>query len=194
MLTSLIFLACGGANMTRNRVRTACVAVALAALAAGSLAPAAAAAAAAGASTIDPRCRHGRVVCIDKSTRMLRWMVGGRVRLYMSARFGGSHGHTREGSFHIYWKDPRHVSRLTGEAMPWSMFFSRGEAIHYSPDFADNGYAGASSGCVDTRDYASTVALFHATHPGDRVVIYRSATPRPQRHRFLDDDGLPAQR
>jgi hypothetical protein len=177
--------------MGRNLIRTAGLGAVLAALAAASLAPAVAAAA--GSSTIDPRCRHGRVVCIDKSTRKLRWMVHGRVRMSMSARFGGSHGHTREGDFRIYWKDANHISRLTGEAMPWSMFFSRGEAIHYSPDFAENGYAGASSGCVDTRDYTSTVALFHATHTGDRVVIYRSSTPRSEPQRFLDDD-LPAQR
>jgi hypothetical protein len=169
------------------------VAATLGALAGGSLAPAAAAPVA-GGSTIDPRCRVGRVVCIDKSTRTLRWMIGGRVRLFMSARFGGSHGHTREGDFRIYWKDPKHVSRLTGEAMPWSMFFSRGEAIHYSPDFAENGYAGASSGCVDTRDYVDTKALFHATRAGDRVVVYRSRAPRPRPERFLDDDADALQR
>jgi len=73
----------------------------------------------ASASTIDSRCRYGRVVCIDKSTRVLRWMVDGNVELFMTARFGGSHGHTREGTFHIYWKDRHHASHLTREDMPY---------------------------------------------------------------------------
>lgn len=143
----------------------------LTAAGAGSLAPVAAAKAA--AADIDPRCRQGRVVCIDKTTHMLRWMVDGRTRLFMSARFGGRH-HTREGVFAIYWKLTDHVSNLTGEDMRWAMFFSRGEAIHYSSDFAENGYDGVSSGCVDTRDFQTTEELFHATEVGDRVVIYRS--------------------
>jgi hypothetical protein len=177
--------------LSSKRARAVGAAAVLTAVGAGSLAPVVTPGAA--AADTDPRCRQGRVVCIDKTTHMLRWMVDGRTRLFMSARFGASH-HTREGTFTIYWKEAKHVSHLTGEDMPWSMFFSHGEAIHYSPDFADNGYAGASSGCVDTRDYASTVALFHATHKGDRVVIYRSSTPRSRSQRFLDDDGLPVQR
>ncbi|HEX3825999.1 MAG TPA: L,D-transpeptidase [Sporichthyaceae bacterium] len=157
--------------MSGNRIRVVGVAAVLTAVGAGSLAAAVAPGAA--AADIDPRCRQGRVVCIDKTTHTLRWMVDGQLRLFMSARFGGSH-RTREGTFTIYWKDPDHVSNLTGEAMPWSMFFSGGEAIHYSPDFAENGYDGASSGCVDTRDYHTTEALYSATEEGDQVVVYRS--------------------
>jgi lipoprotein-anchoring transpeptidase ErfK/SrfK len=158
--------------MNGRRIRAVLVAATSTSLVAG---PAVAASGpAATAARVDPRCRHGRVVCIDKTTHRLRWMVGGQVELFMSARFGGSHGRTREGSFRINWMDPDHISRLTGEPMPYSMFFSHGEAIHYSPDFAANGYAGASSGCVDTRDYPTTRALYRATRPGDRVVIYRS--------------------
>ncbi|HEX3828499.1 MAG TPA: L,D-transpeptidase [Sporichthyaceae bacterium] len=160
--------------MNSNRVRALGVPAVLAALTTGSLTPATATAAtAATASTIDPRCRHGRVVCIDKTTHMLRWMVNGRVELFMSARFGGPRNPTREGTFRIYWKLPHHISHLTGESMPYSMFFSRGEAVHYSSDFADNGYAHHSSGCVQTRDYRATQELFRATEDGDRVVIYR---------------------
>jgi hypothetical protein len=157
--------------LSTNRIRPVGVAAVLAAMGAGSLAPMVTPGAT--AADIDPRCRQGRVVCIDKTTHMLRWMVDGRMRLFMSARFGGSHP-TREGTFTIYWKDPDHVSHLTGEAMPWSMFFSGGEAIHYSPDFAENGYDGVSSGCVDTRDFPTTEALYDATEEGDQVVVYRS--------------------
>ncbi len=158
--------------MSSKWARAVGAAAALAAVGAGSLAPAVTPRAA--AADIDPRCRQGRVVCIDKTTHLLRWMVDGRTRLFMSARFGGSQNHTREGTFTIYWKEAKHVSHLTGEDMPWSMFFSRGEAIHYSPDFAENGYDGASSGCVDTRDYGTTEELYRATEEGDQVVVYRS--------------------
>ena len=43
---------------------------------------------------------------------------------------------TREGLFHVYLKDADHVSQLYGSSMPYSMFFSGGQAVHYSSDFA----------------------------------------------------------
>ena len=36
--------------------------------------------------------------------------------------------------------------------MPYAMFFSGGQAVHYSPDFAARGYNGASHGCVNVRN------------------------------------------
>ena len=44
--------------------------------------------------------------------------------------------------------------QLYGSAMPYAMFFSGGQAVHYSSDFAARGYAGASHGCVNVRDHA----------------------------------------
>ena len=35
----------------------------------------------------DPRCLTGRVLCIDKTSRTLRWVVDGR-RATMDVRFG----------------------------------------------------------------------------------------------------------
>ena len=58
--------------------------------------------------------------------------------------------------------------------MPYSMFFSRGQAVHYSSDFAARGYAGASHGCVNVRDYAGLASLFGQVSTGDKVVVYRS--------------------
>ena len=58
--------------------------------------------------------------------------------------------------------------------MPFSMFFSRGQAVHYSSDFAARGYAGASHGCVNVRDYAALASLFDQVRTGDKVVVYRS--------------------
>jgi peptidoglycan hydrolase-like protein with peptidoglycan-binding domain len=123
---------------------------------------------------LDPRCTTGRALCIDKTSRTLRWVVDGNVRRTVDVRFGASYSPTREGVFHVYWKDADHVSTLYGSAMPDSMFFSRGQAVHYSSDFAARGYTGASHGCVNVRDRAGIDWIFSQVHVGDKVVIYWS--------------------
>jgi hypothetical protein len=123
---------------------------------------------------LDQRCRTGRAICIDKSSRTLRWVVDGKVLRTVDVRFGASYAPTREGLFHLYWKDATHVSHLYGSAMPFSMFFSNGQAVHYSSDFAARGYAGASHGCVNVRDYDGVEWLFSQARVGDKVVIYWS--------------------
>ncbi len=123
---------------------------------------------------LDARCRTGRALCIDKTSSSLRWVVDGRVRMSVDVRFGAEYTPTREGLFSVYWKDRDHVSDLYGSAMPFSMFFSRGQAVHYSSDFAARGYAGASHGCVNVRDYSALASLFTQVRTGDKVVVYRS--------------------
>ncbi|MDI6909418.1 peptidoglycan-binding protein [Nocardioides sp.] len=123
---------------------------------------------------LDPRCRTGRVLCIDKTSSTLRWVVDGAVRQTLDVRFGASSTPTREGVFHVYVKDADHVSRLYGSAMPYSMFFSGGQAVHYSSDFAAVGYAGASHGCVNVRDYDGLGQLYAQVRVGDTVVVYWS--------------------
>jgi hypothetical protein len=123
---------------------------------------------------LDPRCLSGRALCIDKSSRTLRFVVDGQVRRTVDVRFGASYTPTREGVFHVYWKDADHVSKLFGSAMPFAMFFSSGQAVHYSSDFAARGYSGASHGCVNVRDYDGVKWLFEHVQVGDKVVIYWS--------------------
>jgi hypothetical protein len=123
---------------------------------------------------LDQRCLTGRALCIDKSSRTLRWVVDGHVRRIVDVRFGASYTPTREGLFHVYWKDADHVSKLFGSAMPFAMFFSSGQAVHYSSDFAARGYSGASHGCVNVRDHAGVKWLFEHVQVGDKVVIYWS--------------------
>jgi peptidoglycan hydrolase-like protein with peptidoglycan-binding domain len=125
------------------------------------------------AAPLDPRCRVGRVICISKSKRRLYWVVDGEVQRSMSVRFGSQFTPTREGVFQVYAKSRDHVSRLYHSKMPYAMFFSGGQAVHYSSDFAARGYAGASHGCVNTRSRAATVALFSDVRIGDKVVVYR---------------------
>ena len=123
---------------------------------------------------LDPRCRTGRVLCIDKSTNSLRWVVDGKVQATFDVRFGSDELPTREGAFSVYRMSRDHVSSLYDTPMPYAMFFSGGQAVHYSPDFAATGYNGASHGCVNVRDYAGVAALFDQVRIGDDVVVYWS--------------------
>ncbi|MEU0833697.1 L,D-transpeptidase family protein [Streptomyces sp. NPDC005969] len=120
----------------------------------------------------DKRCMTGRVLCISKNSRTLSWMIDGRVVSSMDVRFGSQYTPTREGTFSIYWKSRHHVSTIYHTAMPYAMFFSGGQAVHYSADFAARGYNGASHGCVNVRDEGKIAALFDQVRTGDKVVIY----------------------
>ncbi len=119
----------------------------------------------------DARCRTGRVLCIDKTSRTLRWMIDGRTVSTMAVRFGSQYTPTREGVFSVYWKSRDHVSTLYDSPMPYAMFFSGGQAVHFSADFAARGYAGASHGCVNVRDEAAIAELYAQVRNGDKVVV-----------------------
>ncbi len=125
------------------------------------------------AAAPDPRCMTGRVLCVSKTSRTLRWMIDGRTLSTMPVRFGSEYTPTREGVFEVYWKSRHHVSTLYDSAMPYAMFFSGGQAVHYSEDFAARGYAGASHGCVNVRDEAAVADLYAQVRNGDKVVVYR---------------------
>ncbi|MFF0185622.1 L,D-transpeptidase family protein [Streptomyces sp. NPDC005244] len=120
----------------------------------------------------DPRCLTGRVLCVSKTSRTLRWMVDGRTVSEMEVRFGSQYTPTREGVFTVYFKSRHHVSTLYHTSMPYAMFFSGGQAVHYSSDFAARGYYGASHGCVNVRDESKVSALFAQVRTGDKVVVY----------------------
>ena len=123
---------------------------------------------------LDPRCTTGRAMCVDKTSRSLRWVVDGVVLRTVEVRFGSDELPTREGSFTVFRKSRDHVSSLYDTPMPFAMFFSGGQAVHYSPDFAANGYNGASHGCVNVRDRAAVAWLFDQVRLGDKVIVYRS--------------------
>ena len=61
--------------------------------------------------------------------------------------------------------------------MPYAMFFSGGQAVHYSPDFAARGYNGCSHGCVNIRNRGGIRWVFNRIRVGDRVIVYRSLPP-----------------
>jgi hypothetical protein len=123
---------------------------------------------------LDPRCTSGRALCVDKSSQSVRWVVDGEVLMTFEARFGGAGLETREGAFRVYRMSRDHVSSLYDTSMPFAMFFSGGQAVHYSPDFAAVGYNGSSHGCVNIRDYDGIAALFEQVRLGDKVIVYWS--------------------
>lgn len=120
----------------------------------------------------DPRCMQGRVMCISKESRTLAWMIDGKVVSTMDVRFGSENTPTREGLFQVEWKAKEWTSTLYHTSMPYSMFFSHGQAVHYSSDFAARGYDGASHGCVNVRDKKKLSELFEQVKVGDKVVVY----------------------
>jgi peptidoglycan hydrolase-like protein with peptidoglycan-binding domain len=123
---------------------------------------------------LDSRCLTGRALCVDKTSRSLRWVVDGVVKSRYDVRFGSDELPTREGAFSVFRKSRDHVSSLYDTSMPFAMFFSGGQAVHYSPDFAATGYNGASHGCVNVRDYNGIRWLFDQVRLGDKVIVYRS--------------------
>ncbi|MFB6615418.1 peptidoglycan-binding protein [Streptomyces sp. NPDC056367] len=120
----------------------------------------------------DPRCMTGRVMCISKESRTLAWMIDGKIVSTMDVRFGSENTPTREGEFKVDRKEKDWVSTIYHTPMPYAMFFSGGQAVHYSADFAARGYAGASHGCVNVRDKGKLSALFAQVQTGDKVVVY----------------------
>jgi peptidoglycan hydrolase-like protein with peptidoglycan-binding domain len=125
------------------------------------------------AAGLDSRCMTGRALCISKRTNSLVWVVNGKPHLRMDVRFGSAELPTREGSFSVGWKSRDHVSTIYHTPMPYAMFFSGGQAVHYSPDFAARGYSGASHGCVNVRNLSGIQWLFSEVRVGDKVIVYR---------------------
>jgi lipoprotein-anchoring transpeptidase ErfK/SrfK len=123
---------------------------------------------------LDRRCMTGRIICINKKTRKLAFLYNGKLLATADARFGCSRTPTRNGSFKVYWKDKNHVSSLYHSAMPYSMFFSGGQAVHYSADFRARGYNGCSHGCVNIRDKNKLAWIYDRVKVGDKVLVYNA--------------------
>ncbi|MFD7613639.1 L,D-transpeptidase family protein [Streptomyces sp. NPDC059828] len=120
----------------------------------------------------DPRCLKGRVLCVSKESRTLAWMIDGKVVAAMDVRFGSENTPTREGTFTVGWKAKKWTSTIYHTSMPYAMFFSGGQAVHYSADFAARGYNGASHGCVNVRNKQKIAQVFDQVQKGDKVVVH----------------------
>ena len=119
-------------------------------------------------------CLGARTICIDKAQRLVRLVEKDEVVLTLDARFGFVGAETREGTFRIQRKSRDHTSSLYRTWMPFALFFSGGQAVHYSPFFARDGYNGGSHGCVNLRDFDRARWLFDRVSVGTPVHVYRS--------------------
>lgn len=127
-----------------------------------------------GNGTLPKACKTGRVLCIDKTQQVLRMMVNGNQKLVTDVRFGAEQTPTRNGMFRVYSKIRYLISDLAGTPMPYSLFFSGGQAVHYSPGFHRDGYNGASLGCVNVRVYRDAREIYLSSPIGTKVYVYRS--------------------
>jgi peptidoglycan hydrolase-like protein with peptidoglycan-binding domain len=119
-------------------------------------------------------CMSGRVLCIDKTQLVLRMMKNGKQQLVTDVRFGAEQTPTRNGSFRVFSKVRYLISSLAGTPMPYSLFFSGGQAVHFSPGFRRDGYNGASLGCVNVRVYKDARMIYRSSPVGTKVFVYRS--------------------
>ena len=121
----------------------------------------------------DPRCYlPAKALCADKSTRKLYAVEHGKVVKTLAARFGRKGYRTREGAFRVSWKSRDHVSSIYKVPMPYAMFFSGGQAIHYSGRFRRVGYAGLGShGCINIKAPKKIKWIYNWAPTGTRVVV-----------------------
>ena len=128
--------------------------------------------------TLPRECTNvGVALCIDKTRKVLQFVVNGKIKYSVDARFGNvAEGlATRDGLFSIQRKTgAHHLSTEFKTDMPWAMFFSGGQAVHYSKYFAAVGYNGHSHGCVNIRDYNTLYAIYHQAPLHTTVFIYSS--------------------
>lgn len=123
---------------------------------------------------IAKQCMTGRYLCINKKTRKVMFIVNGRLLAEGDARFGGSRTPSRQGTFKVYRKSKNHVSSIYKTPMPYAMFYSGGQAVHYSPDFRARGYNGSSHGCTNMRDKKKVAWIFSKVKIGDKVLVYNA--------------------
>ncbi len=114
--------------------------------------------------------RSYRIACVDLS-RQLTWVQKGQKVVYgpVPMRSGRPGYGTRTGWHKIYWKHKNHVSTLYHQPMPYSQFFSGGQAFHavYGSIFTTVG----SMGCVNLR-LGDARKLWGVLKKGDRVYVW----------------------
>jgi hypothetical protein len=111
-------------------------------------------------------CTATAAACVDLTSQRAWLITGGTVaRGPVPVHSGGPGQATPQGTFTVSWKDPHHVSRQLGIAMPDSVFFAAGGiAFHEGP------LTHASAGCVHLRP-ADAAAFYAALHRGAQVQV-----------------------
>jgi lipoprotein-anchoring transpeptidase ErfK/SrfK len=113
----------------------------------------------------------GRIACVNLTDQIMWVQVGSRVIFGPVHVRTGRAGHvTRTGLWHIYWRDEDHRSSLYGVAMPYSQFFSGGEAFHGLNGESMDTPPG-SHGCVNMNTWDART-LWGIIRKGDPVKIF----------------------
>ena len=103
-----------------------------------------------GQRSLPAQCkRDGWHVCYDRKRHQASLYRTGALYNSWLVRGGGYDTQTRTGDFQVQWRDEDHTSRTYGGApMPYSQFFSGGQALHGSR-YMMSPYEGHSHGCVN---------------------------------------------
>lgn len=120
------------------------------------------------------QCMESTTICADKTQKIIRYVVKGKVQLTVDARFGLPGMETGEGLFRVHQRDYDHTSSLYHTWMPRALFFNGDQAVHFSPYFQRDGYNGGSHGCIGIREMDKATWLFNKVPMGGRVYVYRS--------------------
>jgi lipoprotein-anchoring transpeptidase ErfK/SrfK len=115
--------------------------------------------------------RTYRVACVDLS-RQLMWVQQGRKIRFgaVPVRTGRIGFGTRRGWHRVYWKHKNHWSSLYGSPMPYSQFFSGGQAFHGIYKAVRHNPPG-SMGCVNM-SVRDAKRLWGVLRQGDRVYVW----------------------
>ncbi|MEV0320071.1 L,D-transpeptidase family protein [Streptomyces sp. NPDC050658] len=114
--------------------------------------------------------RAYRLACVDLRRQLMWVQKGKRVLLKPVPIRSGRAGYVTRGGWHkVYWKHKNHWSSIYDTPMPYSQFFSGGQAFHgiygniYNPP--------GSRGCVNLR-ISDAKALWRMLGKGDRVYVW----------------------
>lgn len=123
---------------------------------------------------LDPRCKTGKVICISKEQQRFSWVVDGDIKLTRKAQFARPGYTSPEGEFKVWYANWNTVSTLFGRRipMPYSLFYHDNVAVHFSGDFARDGYTQGSHGCTEMADYRAAKWLYEQAGVGTRVIVY----------------------
>ena len=103
-----------------------------------------------GRKAMPNRCKlkNGWHICYDRWRHQVTLWKRGTLWNSWLVRGGSSSYPTRTGHFVVYSRDKDHVSGLYGSPMPYSQFFSGGQAFHGSTKMMDP-FVDHSHGCVN---------------------------------------------
>ena len=123
--------------------------------------------------------KEKKTLCIDKTSKLLRYVRNGKVVQTLDVRFGVPGLDTPTGTYRVWYKDRYATSGINGPnvprvPMPYALFFNHDIAVHYSSTFAASGYypGGGSHGCVNVADLKGVAWLFDEFPAGGLVHVY----------------------